>query len=82
MSENYAVSLNGIRDAERSLDEASRRIAKTGPRSSEISANSEAESDIAMNLIDAKRAEITAKANMRALSMQDELEKDALNLFV
>lgn len=81
MSNIYAISLNGVCDAEQRLDGAARRIVKTGLSSPEISGGSKDDSDIASDLVDLKQAEIAGKANLRALSTQDELEKDALNLF-
>jgi hypothetical protein len=82
MSNIYAISLNGVCNAEQRLDGAARRIVKTSLNSSELSGDSKAESDIASDMVDLKQAEIAVKANLRALSTQDELEKDSLNLFV
>jgi predicted Zn-dependent protease len=81
MSNIYAISLNGVCNAEQRLDGAAHRIVKTGLSSPEISGGTKAGSDIASDLVDLKQAEIAGKANLRALSTQDELEKDALNLF-
>jgi hypothetical protein len=80
MSNIYAISLNGICNAEQRLDSAAGRIVKTGLSSSVISGGSKADSDVASDMVNLKQAEIAVKANLQALSMQDELEKDAINL--
>jgi hypothetical protein len=76
MSNIYAISLNGVMNAEQSLDGAARRIVNTNLGSPKSSG------DLATDLVDLKQAEIAGKANLRVISSQDELEKDALNLFV
>jgi hypothetical protein len=75
MSNICAISLNGVMNAEQSFDGAARRIANTNLGSPNNSG------DLATDLVDLKQAEIAGKANLRAISSQDELEKDALNLF-
>jgi hypothetical protein len=76
MSNICAISLNGVSNAEQRLDGAARSIVKAGLSSSEDSG------DFAADLVELNQAEIEGKANLRAISTQDELEKDTINLFI
>ena len=75
-----SVSLNGVHTAERNLEQAARKIAMANTPSPG-SADTFALTDIAAELIAVEQAKMAQKANLRVISMQTDLEHEALNLF-
>jgi len=75
-----SISLNGVYTAERNLEEAARRIA-TANTASPKSADTFELTDFAAELIAVDQARTAEKANLQAISMQMDLEHEALNLF-
>ena len=68
MSGDYAISLNGIFAAERNLMQSARRIAAADlPDPADVVAISQ--------------AKVEVKANLKAISMQQELDREVLDLF-
>jgi hypothetical protein len=68
MSGDYSISLNGFFAAERNLFQAAQRIA-TG--------NLPDPSDV----MEANQAKVAAEANLKALTTQQALDREALDLF-
>jgi hypothetical protein len=81
MSADYSISLNGILTAERNLSQAAQRIATVNLPSAGAPADSLSLTDLAAELVAVDRAKITAEANLRVLSTQQGLEREALDLF-
>jgi hypothetical protein len=77
---DISVSLNGVQTAEQNLERAARKIATANAPSSGPADIFEL-TDFAAELIAADRAKISAKANLRVISMETDLEREALNLF-
>jgi len=67
---DYSISLSGISTAERSLDQSARRIAAAKPTT-----------DYAAEAVNIDRASIAEKANLRVISIQQELDGSILDLF-
>jgi len=68
MSSDYSISLNGIYAAERNLAQSARRIAVGNlPDPADI---------VAVN-----QAKFEVKANLQVISAQQELDREALDLF-
>jgi hypothetical protein len=77
------ISLNGVQTAERNLEQAARKIATPSIPDTPFSKSADVfqPTDIAAELIAADQAKIAAKANLRAISTQTDLEQEILNLF-
>ena len=67
---DYSISLNGIFAAQRSLEQAAQRIATPSPTT-----------DYAAESINIDQAKIAEKANLRVISVQQELEGSILDIF-
>jgi len=81
MSGSYAISLNGIQAAERSLQQAAHNIATanlpvTGEPLDYLSL-----SDFTAELLAVDLAKAAVKANLKVISAQQELERETLDLF-
>jgi hypothetical protein len=83
MSYDYSISLEGIRNAERSFEQTASRIAAGGlPKSNEsVPADSLFLSDYAAELIAIDQAKTALKTNLRVISLQQDLERKTLDLF-
>jgi hypothetical protein len=82
MSMDFSISLNGISAAEQNLNQASRRIASATPSfSGDSLKDSVSFSDFATEAVEINQAKTAAEANLKVISSQQELERDALNLF-
>ena len=81
MSVDYSISLNGILAAERNLDQAARHIASANLPAPGIPEDSFSLTDFAAELLAIDQAKIAEKANLRVLSTQRDLEREALDLF-
>jgi len=81
MSTDYSISLNGLQTAERNLNQAARQIAASGLPSPGASPDSLSLSDMAKELLAANQAKIAAEANLRVISTESELDREALNLY-
>ena len=81
MSGTYAIPLNGIQAAERSFAQAAHKIAVANLPSSGEPADYLSLSDLAAELIAVEVAKTAVKANLKVISMQQELEREALDLF-
>jgi hypothetical protein len=68
MSGDYSISLNGMFAAERNLLQSARRIA---------SANMPDPAD----MVAVDQAKIAVKANLQVISTQQEIDREALDLF-
>ncbi|MBN1566467.1 MAG: hypothetical protein JXA73_01365 [Acidobacteria bacterium] len=68
MSGDYSISLNGIYAAERNLLQSARRI-------------SAADQPDPADIIDINLARTEVKANLKAISAQQELDREILDLF-
>lgn len=79
MSADYGIALTGIRNAALDLNRAARRIAHAGLHAESVAPGAGA-SDPATDLIAAKRAVLAGKANLKALSLQDEVAEATLDL--
>jgi hypothetical protein len=75
-----SISLNGVHAAERSLEQTARKIATANIPSAE-SADTFELTDFAAELIALNQAKTAEKANLKVISMQTDLEREALNLF-
>jgi hypothetical protein len=75
-----SISLNGIHAAERHLEQAARTIAAANTPFPE-SADTFELTDFASELISVEQSKLAEKANLRALSMQTDLEHETVNLF-
>jgi hypothetical protein len=67
---DYSISLNGIFTAQRSMEQAARRIAAP-----------QAATDLAEELVAVGQAKIAEKANLRVMSVERNLEGALLDLF-
>ncbi len=79
---DYTISLNGILNAERNLNQAAHRIASANLPSVDSCGDRVTLSDFAVELLSADQAQTTAEANLRALSMQQSLDHQSIDLFV
>jgi hypothetical protein len=68
MSCDYSISLNGIYAAERHLLQSAKRIATVNPP--------DPEDVVAIN-----QAKFAVKANLKVISTQQEIDREALDLF-
>jgi hypothetical protein len=68
MSGDYSISLNGIYAAERNLLQSARRIATVNPP------------DLA-DVVAINQARLEVKANLKVISTQQEINREALDLF-
>jgi hypothetical protein len=75
-----SISLNGIHAAERQLEQAARKITAASTPLPE-SADAFELTDFASELIAAQQARLAAKANLRVLCVQTDLEHETVNLF-
>jgi hypothetical protein len=75
-----SISLSGIHAAELHLEQAARKIMTASTPFSESGDTFEL-TDFAAELIAADQAKLAVKANLRVLSMQADLEHEAVNLF-
>jgi hypothetical protein len=82
---DISISLDGVLTAERNLEQAARKIAASNIPSLSTSFSKSSDlfelTDFAAELIAADQAKIAAKANLRVISMQTDLEQQILNLF-
>jgi hypothetical protein len=91
---DYAVPMEGLRNAERSLSEAAYKIAAVGQ--SEIGQNEQPQKEQPLNedtvswsmkvdfetaLLQADQAKIAAQANMKVISTQHGLDNKILDIF-
>lgn len=67
---DYSISLNGFFSACRSIERAASHLVKPDPAT-----------DIASELIEARRATLAGKANLRVISAESELQESLLDLF-
>ena len=67
---DYSISLNGISAAYRNMEQAARRIATPDPTN-----------DFAADLVEVNQARTAAEANLRVISVQQELEGAILDIF-
>ena len=83
MVPNFSVPLNGLQQAGWDLDKVAQRIASQnqGARTNDEKNGASPILDPAAEMTMMAQVENTAEANMRALSTQDELAKDILNIF-
>jgi hypothetical protein len=77
---DVSISLNGVITAERSLEQAARKISTDNVAFHEDSDTFEL-TDFAAELIAVDQAKIAAKANLKVISKQTDLQQEALNLF-
>jgi hypothetical protein len=75
-----SISMNGMHAAERQLEQAARKITAASTPSPE-SADAFELTDFASELIAAEQAKLAAKANLRVLSVQADLEHATVNVF-
>jgi len=81
MPVEYSISLNGVLSAERDLNQAALRIESADVPSADSCEDCVTISDLAAEILAANRAETAAEANLRVISMQQELDRQSLNLF-
>lgn len=81
MSGNYAISMNGIHEAEWRLEQAARKIASSNLPASGESFDHVTLTDFAAELLAVQSAENSVKANLKVISTQQELEHEVLDLF-
>lgn len=96
MSYDYSISLNGIQTALRTLEQAAQRIAVGNAFVKQINNDKATSSlntdysdsvsfsgtlDYVRELLAVNQAKIAVKANARFISLQQELERETLNLF-
>jgi len=74
------ISLNGIINSERSFDQAARQVGTVSTPSPQ-SADSFSLSDDAKAMVSMEQAKLSLQANLRVVSVESNLEQDALNLF-
>jgi hypothetical protein len=67
---DYAISLNGVMAAQRTIDQSARRVATP-----------QATTDYADEAVKIKQSELSAKANYRMISAEMDLDHTLLNLF-
>jgi len=82
MVPNFSIPLNGLQQAGMDLDKIAQRIAspKQGARSNEENVGATTLPDPAADMVLLAQVENTAEANMRALSTQDDLAKNMLDV--
>ena len=81
MSGSYAISLNGLQAAERSLQQAAHNIATANlPVSGEVG-DYLTLSDFASELIAVDMAKTEYRANLQVIEAKRELEQETLDLF-
>ena len=81
MSCDYTISLNGIIAAERSPEQAARRIAATNLPAQDAPVDRLSLTDFAAELLAADLAKTAAEANFQVFSTELGLEHEALDLF-
>ena len=96
MGYDYSVSLEGVRGAERRLNQAALKVSRMGaqclPESRGAAGRTAAAgtadrlslsngAEIAGAMVEARQATITGQANLRVIAMQMELEDETLDLF-
>jgi uncharacterized membrane protein len=87
MSYDFAVSMEGIRTAQRSLSDAAQKIANVNSSATQKEQGTDQDDvtlsggiDLAAALQQARQAKIAAKANMNLLSAEHELEQTAMDM--
>jgi hypothetical protein len=87
MSYDFAVSMEGIRTAQRSLSDAAQKIANVNSSATQKEQGTDQDDvtlsggiDLAAALLQARQAKIAAKANMNLLSTEHELEQTAIDM--
>ena len=78
---DYSISLNGILNADRNLNQAAHRIASANLQSADACEDRVTLSDLTAELLSASQAKTAGEANFRVISMQQELDREALDLF-
>ena len=78
---DYSISLNGIFAAERNFERAAGRIASANVPVSNAASDSISLTDFAAELLAVDQAKTAVQANLQVISKQDELEREALDLF-
>ena len=81
MFNDYAISLNGIQEAEWRLEQAARRIATANLSAADEPSDYVTLTDFAAELIAAEMAKTSIKANLEVISTRQELEHEILDLF-
>jgi|WetSurMetagenome_2_1015567.scaffolds.fasta_scaffold30449_2 hypothetical protein len=82
MAINLSIPLNGISAATQKLNQASHRIATmTLPSSDDLPGKSVSLSDVAADMVQINQAKFMVEANLKVISTQQELDRDAINLF-
>ena len=84
MVPNFSIPLNGLQQAGWDLDKIAHRVASQnqGARSEEEKGAAALGLDPAADMTLIAQVENTAKANMQALSTQDELAKSMLDILI
>jgi|WetSurMetagenome_2_1015567.scaffolds.fasta_scaffold616626_2 hypothetical protein len=83
MSFDYLISFEGLRIAGRNLSDAARKIASINKTEKTKDEQSESgDVDLAAALLEADRAKIAAKANLKILDAERELNHKTLDIFV
>ncbi len=67
---DYAISLNGVMAAQRTMEQAARRVATP-----------QATTDYAGEMVNIKESELVGKANYRVISVERDVEHSLLDLF-
>ncbi len=81
MPVDYSISLNGILNADRNLNQTAHRIASANLPSANSCEDRVTLSDFAMELLSADQAKNAGEANLQVISMRQELDREALDLF-
>jgi hypothetical protein len=78
---DYSISLNGIMNAEKSIDQSARRLATIqAPDLNRPPTDSLSLTDIAKEFVSIDQAKIAYKANLKVMATGQELENDILNI--
>lgn len=81
MSGSYAISLNGLQAAERSLQQAAHNIATANLQASGDPGDYLTLSDFAAELIAVDMAKTDYEANLKVIAARRETEQEALDLY-
>jgi hypothetical protein len=82
MSINLSIPLNGISAATQKLNQASHRIATTMlPSFDDLPEKSVSLFNVAADMAQINQAKFMVEANLKVISTQQELDRDAINLF-
>jgi hypothetical protein len=81
MSGSYAISLNGIQAAERSLEQAAHKIATANLPASGEPLDYLSLTDYTAEFLAIDLAKTAVKANLKVISTRQEIEHETLDLF-